>query len=188
MADKKSIFRSLLDASGEAFALAKMLIGDSPTAKEGAIGFAFRDASGNVTLPQLTADGKLAVDTEALGGACRNAKGEHAGSTSLVDVTGAEITITGAFSANKIMADVSCFRDSLFQLVYVDDADGTPVETVIAEALVGAGQFSYKMGGDCLIQDVSGGTGTQKIKLVAKNMQVASTLRATLWANDSAGS
>jgi len=188
MADQNPLFRILEDAAGLASALKKLVIGDAVAGANGAIGFAYRDSSGNATMPQLTADGKLPVDTEALGGSCRFSKGEHAGSTSLVDVTGAEITLTGGVSANKIQADISCRRDTLFQVVYIDDADGTPAETVLAEAIVGSGQYSFKMGGDCVSHDISGGTGTQKLKIVAKNFQNASTMRATIWANDSAGS
>jgi hypothetical protein len=192
MADVQEVFRILKDGSDNGTATDLAI--DATTAAaalQGLVGFAFKDSTGKVILPQLTADGKLPVDTEAFGGTCRNAKGEHAGSTSLVDVTGAEITITGGVSANQIEATVSCLRTALFQIVYVDDADVTPVETVISECLVGAGQYSFKMGGRCLVQDVSGGTGTQKIKLKAENVgpgAVVSTLRGTIWANDSAGS
>jgi hypothetical protein len=189
MADIRESFPTLEDASGVGAALAKMLQGDSPAAKNGLIGFSFRDSSGNVILPQLTSDGKIPVDTEALGGTCRNAKGEHAGSATLVDISGCVVSITGSNAANKILADVSCLRTALFQIVYVDDADGTPAETVLAEAVVGPGQYSFKMGGDCLTQDVSGGTGTQKIKLKGKNLgSTTSTMRSTVWCNDSAGS
>jgi hypothetical protein len=176
------------DASGIGQALAKVLTGDSPAAKNGLIGFAFRDSSGNVVLPQLSSSGALPVDTDG-GGPCRTAKGEHAGSTSFVDVTGCEVTINGGIEASSIEADVSCFRDTIFQIVYVDDAGGTPVETVIAEALCGPGQYSYKMGGKCLIQDVSGGTGVQKLKVKGKNLNPAagSTMRATVWCSDAGG-
>lgn len=188
MADLNEVFRTLLDGSNVGQALKKMVIGDSPTSANGAIGFAFRDSSGNVTMPQLTADGKLPVDTEASGGTCRHGKGEHAGSTSIVDVTSATVTISGGVAANKIHAICSCLHASLFQVVYVDDADAVPVETILAEGIAGPGQFTIDIGTDCLSQDVSGGTGAQKIKVKAKNFAIASTLRATIIANDSSGS
>lgn len=194
MTDYNEIFRILKDSSTEDGTHADMAVDvtTAAAALQGLVGFSFKDSTGKVVLPQLTADGKLPVDTEALGGTCRKALGEHAGSTSLVTVTGAEITLTGGIAANKIESVVSCRRDALFQVIYVDDADAVPAETVIAECIVGAGQYSFQLGGDCLSQDISGGTGTQKIIVKAKNFSGApasgSTLRASVWCNDSAGS
>ena len=191
MADPLELFRILDDdGTGAGTAIDKAI--DATTAAaalRGLVGFAFKDADGKVILPQLTADGKLPVDTEFSGGDKRHAKGElAAGSTSLVAVTGAEITITGGIVANEIGAVVSCLHSSLFQLVYVDDAGGTPVETVLEEAIVGPGQYSFRMGCKNLSQDVSGGTGDQKLIIKAMNFHKQSSLRACIDALDSAGS
>ena len=191
MADPREIFSILDNGDGSGIAPDKAI--DATTAAaalKGLVGFSYKDSSGNVILPQLTTDGKVPVDTEGFGGTPKSAKGELAtGSLSLADVTGAEITISGAGDiAREIKADICCLHASLFQIVYVDDADGTPVETVIDEAIVGPGQYSFKMGNRTLSQDVSGGTGTQKLKLKAKNFVLASSLRGTIMALDSAGS
>jgi hypothetical protein len=180
MADPRELFPILDDGAGAGAVPHKMEEGDDPSSKNGLIGFSFKDNSGNVVLPQLDSSGRVPVTSEATG-TCKDANGElAAGSTSLVDITNAEIDLSLTKLYTKIEAIVSCLHASLFQIVYVDDAEGTPVEEILAECVVGPGHYSFKMGMDCLELDTSGGTGTQKLKIKGKNFIKASSMRATL--------
>lgn len=185
MADVRELFPILNDGA---------LVGTSPdkavdattaaAALKGLVGFSFKNSAGNVVLPQLTADGKIMVDTESTAGECKSGHGEvSAGSLSLVDITGASYDFTTAQKTNNIGVTVACLRTSLFQIVYVDDAGGTPVETVIDEMLVGPGQFTIRAELGCLIVDGTAGTGTQRIKIKGQNLDKESSLRATVTGN-----
>ena len=188
MADVREVFPILDDDGNGAGGIPrKMNEGDDPTSENGLIGFSFKDNSGNVVLPTLNASGQLPVTTGAAG-TCKRAHGElAAGSATLADVTGSVITITATKTLSSIGWQVSCFRPALFQLVYVDDAGGGgETETVIAEALVGPGNFSHCCELSCMIVDTSGGTGTQQLKVKARNFGGSqSSLRATIAGEES---
>lgn len=184
MTDVRESFPILEDNStGAGEAAISRTEGEASAAIAGLIGFSFKDSSGNVVLPQLTADGKLPVDTEGTAGTCLSAQGEiTAGSATLADVA----TITGALSKSysKFGAIVSCNRNALFQLQYIDDAAGTPATTVLAEFVVGPGQYTVCCQIECLVQSTAAGTGTQEFKLQAQNLQpgtpILSNLRGTI--------
>jgi hypothetical protein len=94
-------------------------------------------------------------------------------------VTGASITLAVSKTFYGITAVVSSRRDSLFQLVQINDA----TTTILAEAVVGAGQYSFTFD----LRDyelASGATGTQTLKIMAKNFEALSSLRATLTVNE----
>lgn len=175
MADLKECFPSLSDSvTGEGECLTARQEGEAASGSEGSIGFSFKDSSGNVVLPQLTAAGKLPVDTEGLAGTCKSANGEvAAGSATAVDV--ATITLTASKDYHKVEALGSCFRESIFQIVHNDNA----VESVVAEFLVGPGQYSFQVSMDCL-DIVAGATGTQELKLKAYNLDKLSSLRGSI--------
>lgn len=61
MSDSASVFDSLTDASGNAFALSKSVAGDAASGKVGDVSFAFQDSSGNIILPTLLKDGSIPV-------------------------------------------------------------------------------------------------------------------------------
>lgn len=180
MADVREVFPILADdGTGAGEPAISRIEGEPAAAKEGLIGFSFKDSSGNVILPQLTADGKLPVDTEGVAGTCYSAAGEvAAGSSTLTDVA----TITGALAKTYSKFGVICSskRSSLWQLQYVDDAGGTPATTVLAEFVTGPGQMTVCCEISCLIQSTASGTGTQEFKLQAKNFHIDSSLRGTL--------
>lgn len=186
MADPRELF-PILDDDGAGVAPKKMVEGDDPTDANGLIGFSFKDSDGDVVLPQLTTSGQIPVSV-ASPGTRKKARGELAAGSlaAFADITNAEITLTGGVAGLDIKADVNCIHTSIIQLIYVDDADGVPVEAVIDECVVGPGQYSFKMGGEDFDQDISGGTGTQKLKLKGSNLFKASALRGTLWCVDSA--
>lgn len=173
MADIREVFPTTADDSTLAgVPLIARVEGDVAAAKNGAIGFAFKDSSGNVVLPQLTVAGKVPVETGA-SGTPKSAYAVVAGSLTVVPV--ATVTLTTSKTYSAIKAQVSCRRDSLFTVSWNDN--GTPTE--LGWAIVGAGQYS-------LIMDLgnlaftSGATGTQQLILNAYNFEKASDLRGTI--------
>jgi hypothetical protein len=173
--DKRESFPTLEDASGEGSALSQMQQGDSPVLKNGAIGFAFRDSAGNVVLPQLLPTGAVPVDQGAPGTPIMD-RDENAGSLTPVDV--ASLTLTASETYCDVAAIVSCFQETLFELVQVNNA----TTTVLADILVGPGQYTFKLDyEDCV---AAGATGTQVLKIRGTNFKKTSTMRATLRATE----
>lgn len=62
MADVRESFTTLEGASQEGLALRAVQEGDSIAVKNGSIGFAFKDSTGNAIMPQLSAAGNVKVD------------------------------------------------------------------------------------------------------------------------------
>lgn len=224
MADIRESFTTLEDAvTGAGKALASRQEGDAAAAQNGAIGYSYKDASGNVALPALDVAGnvKVLVDHQDLEGDASAGKeglvafsfkdftgdlvlpqldtngaiqaalaptytrkkslaGElAAGSSSLANVTNATIALTVNKVYRGITALVACRRDALFQLVQVNDA----TSTVLAEVIVGAGQYTF----EAVFPDMeitAGATGTQTLKIMAKNFEALSSLRATITAQE----
>jgi len=186
MADVNEIFYILADSStGAGEAAISRIEGEAAAGIAGLIGFAFKDSSGNVVLPQLDSQGRLPVTEEAAAGDCFNNHGElAAGSATIAKVTGAEIALTAAKVYHKISATGCCLRTSLFEVTHIDDEGVTDTETILEEFIVGAGQFSFQTSLDCLELDTTGGTGTIVLTLRAKNFNgtpnALSSLRGTL--------
>lgn len=154
--------------------------GDSAAGKEGLVAFAFKDSAGDLVLPQLNAAGGLPVSVATISTRKKSQAGElAAGSATLANVTNASITLTASKVYYGITAVVCSRRDSLFQLVQVDDA----TSTVLAECIVGAGQYSFEMLWPDM-QITAGATGTQTLKIMAKNFEALSSLRATITVNE----
>lgn len=182
MADLREVFPILQDsATGAGEAPISRIEGEASAAIEGLIGFAFKDSSGNVVLPQLTAEGKILVDTEGFGGTCYHSYGTNAGSLTAVDIATIDETdlSVSQFYINFEFA-VSCLRTTLWQLVYIDDANGTPAETILYEFVTGPGTFHQCCIIRCLDLDTTGGTGDQNLVLRGTNLTHASTMRGLL--------
>lgn len=176
MADPAEIFRILNGGSGAGEAPDKAV--DATTAAaalKGLVGFAFKNSSGAVVLPQLDVLGRIAV-TQNTGTEVSSGPGElAAGSLTMVAVTGAEIVGTVNKKYTNISIDICCRQDSLFQLFQLDDT----TETLLKEYIVGPGQYSIVA--NLLNQTVTAGaSGDQKIFFKAKNFETLSSLRASL--------
>jgi hypothetical protein len=185
MADLREVFPILQDAgTGAGEAPISRIEGEAAAAQEGLIGFSFKDSSGNVVLPQLTAEGKILVDTEALGGSCIYDSGSDP--APVVSTASDLVTIVATLgkSYNNIMMQGSCLRSSLFELVHIDDVGVTDTETTLGHFLVGPGQFSFCCSSLCKYYDTTGGTGVQNFVLRGTNLFHASTLRAELAVNE----
>jgi hypothetical protein len=188
MSAVREVFNILADStSGEGEPAISRIEGEVAAGIAGLIGFAFKDSSGNVVLPQLDSQGRLPITSDAVAGDCFNNHGElAAGSATLAKVTGAEITLTAGKEYHKISATGSCLRTSLFEIVHIDDEGVTDTETVLEEFIVGPGQFTFQTDLDCLELDTTGGTGTIVLTLRAKNFAntptALSSLRGTITA------
>lgn len=186
MADVNEVFNILADsATGAGEAAISRVEGEASAGIAGLIGFAFKDSSGNVVLPQLDSQGRLPVTEEAVAGACFNNHGElAAGSATIAKVTGAEISLTAGKVYHNISATGSCLRTSLFEVTHIDDEGVGDTETILEEFIVGPGQFSFQTSLDCLELDTTGGTGTIVLTLRAKNFtgtpSALSSLRGTI--------
>lgn len=176
MSDLRSLFPVLEDVgTGAGAALAKVQQGDAGAAKNGLIGFAFKDASGNVILPQLDAAGRIKVTSDV--GATLVDAAKVAGSATEVEV--AKITLTVNKVYTEISAHASCFRDAAFRIYHNDDG----AETDLGFILCGPGDFT----GEMLpmgLEVTAGATGTQEIVIKALNLNSLSDFRATIVAKE----
>lgn len=173
MSDVREVFPILELANGTGQTASARTDGDAAAAQYGIIGFSFKDSSGNVVLPQLSPNGELPT-INGVPTICKSQYGELlAGSLTIVDL--ATITLTASTDYKKIEATGSCFRDTLFEIVQVDDATETQVDAF----LIGAGQYSFKLMLECSAF-ASGATGTQELILRATNINKASALRGRI--------
>jgi hypothetical protein len=197
MADVRESFPTLEGASQEGLALRAVQEGDSPSAINGSLGFAFKDDAGNAVLPQLNASGELPVvgpltDTElraspvpvsfstpvpvtftTVTGDGKRARGTASGNASLVTVASLTLAVNKIYE--NLDAVVSCFRDALFQVILSDNGS----ETIVAEALCGPGQLTSNI----KMQEAefaTGATGTQLLLIKAQNLNALSDFRAAL--------
>lgn len=141
----------------------------------GLIGFAFKDANGNAVLPQLDAEGKLPVTSDAAGTILR-ARGVNIDQDSSADdVAGASITLPVDTTFVQLGMVVSCRRAALFELVQVDDA----TTTILHSVLVDSGQYTVNVSLP-VDQIISGSTGTQTLKVRAATFEKAANVYASL--------
>jgi len=159
------VFPILEDIATEAGVnLSQAVPGNAPTGRNGLMALAFKDNAGNLVLPQLTSEGKIAVDFEGAGvSKSATSDGEIPGAATETVV--AEVSLTALKTYGKIHGNCACFKEAIFYLYQVDDA----TETKIGHALVGPGQYTFKIDlGQKEI--VAGATGTQKLSLRALNL------------------
>jgi len=187
MADVREVFPILQDAgTGAGEGAISRVEGEAAAGQAGLIGFSFKDASGNVVLAQLNSAGALPVAQSIRN--CKHAFGTNAGSTSVIDLATLDET---EISAEKVYDNLeltfSCYREALCYLVYIDDANGTPVETVVSPTWrVGPGSYTIDLKLECLEISTVGGTGDQNIVLRAQNLNAggASTMDGFLALNE----
>jgi len=150
------------------YALTKSNEGDSPTAKDGATVFAFKDTDGNLVLPQLNPEGAIVVTTDA-GTTKRNRTKVIAGGVTLNTRTlVASIPLTVEKVYNKLSSIVTCSRFTSWEVVYVNDDGGLPTETILLDGITGAGAYTAKLALEVDQFDTIGGTGNQVLKVYAK--------------------
>lgn len=178
MTELRVSFPVLEDASTQAgLPIHKVLQGDTLTAKNAHGVFAYKDAAGNARYAKVDSQDRIIMSPNGGDTAELWERGELAAgqpNTSFATVTGALIALTPGLSYNTVRAVVSCSRDAQFQVVWNDDGAETILEDVVLEAGESTQQVDINLPFD------AGATGTQELKLVAKNLNAQSALRGTL--------
>jgi hypothetical protein len=180
MANKKGLFGILSDGAGAGVGIT---LANPDTTLGSAIAAtvaspAFINSSGVLVFPQLTPDGAIVVSTEDTG-ICHYAVSKVTGSTSFQDVA----VFTGALSEvyRNMSFVVASMTECDWELVYIDDAAGTPVETILAYFDTGPGQYSFCCELPCVEVDTTTGTGVQEITIRGKLLEATgSEISATL--------
>lgn len=176
MPEVRSSYPTLENTStGDGEALASVVTGDSPTAKKASIAIGFRDSSGNLVLPQLDSEGRLPVSQNGAGIEKAAAGSLAAGSATMVDITSATLSLTVNKVYAQIVVTVSCFRDAVWNVVFVDNG----VSTIIGRIHTGSGLPSYKWDANKKFV-TAGATGTQTLKVQGMNATALSELDAEI--------
>lgn len=182
MADVRESFPSLEDGSNVGQVLRAAVEGDTVAAKNGSIAFAFKKVSDNTaTFGRVDDAGNLLVTTDG-GGTSKRARGKVTGS--LTNTTVCEISLTAGATYRGLDWVVSCFRDAVFELVAIDDPAGTPTEVILADVLVGAGDFTDS-GRLADVIFVAGAT-SPVLRLRALNLNALSDLRGAITTREDA--
>lgn len=166
MAEVRELFPTLEEASG---AGAAPRVGqDGATAAggiNGQIGFAFKDSSGNVVLPQLDASGRISVTQAAPGTSLQDSSTATAGALNTpFDVSVITLTATESYVAKTQSS--SSFQPTLWKMEQIDDA----TTTELARWVTGPGDFNYCCTSDC-IEFTAGASGTQQLKITATQLR-----------------
>ena len=146
----QSIFKVLLDLSGDAFALSKVVLGQAITgALNGLLAFGFRDSSGNATMPQLNDEGALPVTLDAgttlVIPAMKKTQTEMETAGQNTRVLFGTLGLLENRTYNCPSMFCSATRWTLFELVKVEDAGGAgETEEMVGFAILEAGQTSIQ--------------------------------------------
>lgn len=178
MADLAEVFKTLKDdSSGAGESLVSRVEGEVGAGKAGAIGFAFKDSSGNVILPALTAAGKIPVDTESVAGTIiRDRATIVSGSVSVGsdnDVITLTLAVDQIYNCSDFMGATT--RICKWTLVQNDNAS----ETILDVFFTGPGQFSFSENPKNLTV-TAGSTGVQQIILRANPLFSATDVHGRL--------
>jgi hypothetical protein len=176
MADVRTNFPVLEDPSTQAgLPLHKVLEGDSSTGKNALASMVAADAAGNLKYMRVNQNNELVVSTESsISYALLSDSGSNAGSATYVDLV--TIALQNDLVYRELEAIVSCFRDAVFQVVFIDDA----TETLLVPGIrAGAGDYNGPLSFKTL-EFVAGATGTQQLVIRGKNINATSTLDAAL--------
>lgn len=177
MADLRTSFVILEDVSTQAgVPLHKAVEGDAAAGKNAHPSLVAKDGSGNLVYLKIDSSGALAVTTEG-SKVCKSARGTATGSATFVDV--ATITLTNGATYQDLDWVVSCFRDAVYEVVYVEDVGGLDTETLLADVLCGAGDFTDSGQLKCQSFTVPG-SGVNELRLRAKNLNALSDFRGTI--------
>lgn len=170
MADVRSVFVNLEDSSSKAgLPLHKALEGEAIAAKNAQGALVAKDPSGNFKYLETDANGNLTViagyDYAAL-----SDHGTNAGNAAFQDI--ATITLTADKEYKSLEWLVSSFRDTVFQLVQIDDA----TETVLIDGIRVGNALLTNSGKLEGLEFTAGSTGTQELVLRGKNLNATSTM------------
>ena len=160
-----SLFKILGDVvANTAHALSRVITGQTIDAGlNGILAFVFRISDGNATTVQLNPDGTVPTAQDS-GSTIRDSQVLAEGSQTKdveAEVLALDLVLEKVYTKQNAM--VSCFRASLFRMVYVDDYGVENVEQQLGYALVDAGNINEKIKLAIDEFDTIGGTGVQKL-------------------------
>jgi hypothetical protein len=166
MAELAEVFNILADGTtGEGEAAISRIEGEASAAIAGLIGFSFKDDSGNVVLPQLSADGRLPVQVTPAGAEIEaTATVTVAALDTEEDV--AVITLTASTSYAFRFGTASSFQPCLWSITQTDDASVTS----IMKFVTGSGQYNYTASPLCL-NVTAGATGVQELAITVTQLR-----------------
>ena len=177
--DPRESFATLEDSSsGAGLPLHRVLAGNTSAAKNALAALVGVDPSGNLQYLALNASNQLIADTESGNFVCLSDQGEVADGNAALTLV-ATITLQQLKIYDQISWVVSSRRATLFQIVQIDDAAITAVETILAEIIVGAGDYTDSNEMACLTF-TGGAVGDIEIELRAKNFGTLSSMRGSI--------
>lgn len=156
---------------------------DLTTKKNGLIGFSFKDKDGRVVLPQLNNEGAIPISMDP--GTTIRGRGEDADGDSTTKMVLVDLTLTADRIYTKLSAIGSCFRDTEFEIVLVEDeGEVGEVETILGSFLTGPGQFTTKFGLEIDEFNTDSLVGILKLKLRAININRESKTMGSMSVNE----
>lgn len=173
---------TLEDATNSNAGAAKSLKAEGSAAASGGTnydaGFVAKDGSGNLQFLKVNANRELVIDSDGSDKACLYAEGtidDGVGTFTTV----CEITLTNDYAYKNIEIHVSCFRDTVFKVEWVDD-EGGGGETFnqLLKGRLGK-ESNYHAMMECL-KFTAGAAGTQKLRIQAYNTGALSDIDATI--------
>ena len=177
MADLRASFTVLEDVSSQAgLPLHKVLEADAAAAKNALPALVAKDAGGLLRYNKTNTAGEVSVVVTS-GKTCMSARGTASGSATFVDV--ATITLVNGEKYQDLDWVVSCFRDAVYEVLIVEDVGGLDTEIILADILVGPGDFTDS--GVLRCQEFTApAADVNVLKVRAKNMNALSDFRASI--------
>lgn len=192
MSQERELYANLIDEVTESSeALSKIIEGSdvdnidgASGAAKGSLAFSFKDSSGNAVLPSLNPEGALPVTFDA--GTTLRTRGKVASGTQTKGSRSqiAEITTTLEKSYTGLSCIGTATRLTLFEVVKIDDADGTPSEEIVGDFICSSGQYNFKFELKQDIFSTVGGTGTQKFVVYGTPLDKESDFFASMSINE----
>ena len=182
MAHERESFPTLENDNEQGEVLKGRQEGMDALLQNGSIGFAFKDKDDKVILPKLNNEGAIFVSSDA-GTTIRDSGSDTDGDDSVKMVL-ATLVLTAEKEYTKLSAQGSCFRDTEFEIVLIDDVGVSDTETILDEFLAGSGQYTTKSGLEIDSFSTTGFTGTINLVLRAINLNKASKTMGSMSVNE----
>jgi len=177
MADIRESFAVLEDSGSQAgVPLHKALEGEAVAGKNAHGALVAKNSSEQFKYLAVNSVGAL-ITTSTGDHVCQFARGKTSGSASPVTV--AEIVLVNGEDYENISWVTSCFRDAIFEIVKIDDTAGAATETILAEIVVGPGDFTDSGQLHC-VEFTAPASLNNVLRLRASNLNSLSDMRGTI--------
>ena len=165
MPETKEVFRSTADATGDGIAIDSREEGQAEGDALSHAILAVKDQNGNLQYIPMN-NGAIVVTNEGVG-TLQQDQTEITYSGSGFDVL-LSIPSNNGVTIKNLEVCVASQKDCRWQIVYVDDGSGSPVDTILKRFSTGAGNLTFAFQWDNFALDLTGGTGDQFIELRAE--------------------